>query len=98
MVRSDAGARTQNLMCGEGLLGSQMNRRHEPSRLVCSNWQQSHAWRSKLLPNPREMIAESGVTGEIHHAVLAFNDESAPQSSISIENSTAREMEGRDTM
>src|SRR5713226_8709288 len=85
-------------MCSDGLLGSHVNRRHEPTRLVGPDWQQGQARRPKPLVNLGEMIAERGVPGEIDDSVLATDDVPAPEGFIAVENSPAREMQGRNAV
>src|SRR6266853_3020999 len=85
-------------MCSDRILRGHMNWRHEPTRLVGSDWQQGQSRRPKPLTDLGEMNAERGVPGEIDDSVFAADDVPAPESFIAVENSPAREMQGRNAM
>src|SRR5580658_4097949 len=79
MVDCDAGPGGQDLVCSYRLFGTHMDGRHEPARLIRSDWQERQARRSEPLPDLGEMRSECCVSREIHHLFLTFDHISAPE-------------------
>src|ERR1700733_2523126 len=92
VVDRDTRPRTQDFMRSHCFVWIHMDRRHEPSRLIGSDWQESEPRRSKPLADLAEMIAESCVPREINLTVLAHDHVSAPESSVAIREASARKM------
>jgi len=95
MVNGDTGLCCQDLVGPDSFIGGHVDRRHEPARLVGSNWQQRQAGRSEALPDVTEVLTESGVTGEIDHAPGGFDHVATPQRPVAIEHSASGKMQRR---
>src|SRR5579871_785914 len=78
MMDGDAGLGSQDLMGSNRLLGSHVQRRHEPAWFIRSDRQQGEVRRSERFPNLSEMRSERGVSCEIYEPFLTLDHISAP--------------------
>ena len=86
VMNRDAGLRAQDLMSLNRLLGTHVDGRHKPARLVCADRQQRQAGRSEALADAGEMLSEASVGRKVDYAPPSFNYVAAPQGSISVED------------
>src|SRR5437867_3012849 len=72
-----------------------VHRPHEPAWQIRTDWQQRQADRLKAPADFREMIAPSGIAGEVNVARSRSDHESAPEIAIAIRQAARRKVLGR---
>ena len=83
-------------MRGNRLGGVHVHRRHEPARLVGTDWQQGNIWRTQPGADRRPMRTGPAIAGEEHPALVSggLQHEAAPERSIAIKRCACGEMPG----
>src|SRR5690348_11281559 len=74
-----------------------MNRVHEPSWKVSSNWQQRQTEFAKAVLDLREVSAHGRIAREENISYGGLNHETAPQRAVDVAQAATREMFSRNT-